>query len=111
MTKLITASAMALAVLLTALPAPTYAADGRACFKACQVEMTRTNGWNRFPRGYCRQRCNYYSGAPADVLRSSGRVGDGGAQCLRTCRTKVRAEPQIASGDQRYCKKQCGVRN
>lgn len=108
--KKVTTLVLAAGLALVALQQmPAYAASGKACFESCKAELTRTNGWNRFPRGYCRQQCNYYRGAPADVLRSSGRVSAVGATCLSDCRSRVRAQPQIASGDRRYCKKQCGV--
>ena len=104
-------SVITFALAFTLAPhAPASAATGKACFDACRAELTRTNGWKTLPRGYCRKKCNYYAGAPNDVLRKAGRKA-GSAACLGTCRAKVRAEPGFRQNpaNRRYCKDKCGV--
>ena len=88
----IAAAVLAFALLL-APSQPASAAAGKACFNACRAELTRTNGWNTLPRGYCRQKCNYYAGAPKDVMRKAGGKERSAAGCLDSCRAKARAEP------------------
>lgn len=69
--RLIIVSA-ALAMLAIAA-VPSYAATGRACFDQCRANLQRNGQWDKFPRGYCRQQCNFYKGAPQDVLRKASR--------------------------------------
>lgn len=39
---------------------PVRAAGGKACLQNCRAELQRNGTWTSFPKGYCRNKCNYY---------------------------------------------------
>jgi hypothetical protein len=62
--------AVTLAALLITLASPAGAAGGeKACFESCRAELIRAGTFSSYPRGYCRRKCGYWVGAPADVRR------------------------------------------
>jgi hypothetical protein len=110
--RILTIFAVALTTLSLGSYAPmAHAASGKACMDSCLARLKRTGQLSQYPRGYCREQCNYYSGAPVDVLRKSGRATDTSLVCLDSCRTKMRAKPGFLQNpaNGRYCKDKCGV--
>jgi hypothetical protein len=64
----------ALAVVSVLALAPGRAAyaqssNAKTCFENCRVELKRAGTWDSYPRGYCRRKCGYWAGAPADAQR------------------------------------------
>jgi hypothetical protein len=104
--------AAALTTLALSSYAPmVYAASGKACMDNCLARLKSAGQLNQYPRGYCREQCNYYVAAPVDVLRKSGRATDASLVCLESCRTKMRTQPGFLQNptNSRYCKDKCGV--
>jgi hypothetical protein len=54
----------AIIVLSSLALAPASAAEksGKACLQQCRAELKSNGTWTTLPRGYCRQKCNYYGG-------------------------------------------------
>ena len=91
-------------------PAGPPLPPAQACFNACRAELTRTNGWKTLPRGYCRQKCDYYAGAPKDVPRKAGRKDGSASACLGAAAPQVRAARFLQNpANSRYCKDKCGA--
>jgi hypothetical protein len=55
--------------VLDLIPAHAESAGGKACLDSCRNELKRAGTWNSLPKGYCRRKCNYWAGAPADAKK------------------------------------------
>ena len=70
MLKLIGTLAAASFLALAPVSAANAQSSGaRSCFQNCRAELIRAGTFNSYPRGYCRQKCGYWEGAPSDVKR------------------------------------------
>jgi len=109
--KWLVLNAAVIALACSSVP-EAYAQGGKACMNTCLSDLRSRGELNKFPRGYCREKCNYYGGAPADVLQSAGRINGKQNACLSSCRTKMRAQPGFQKNPKnaRYCKDKCGIR-
>lgn len=60
MHKFIAALVGVIALTAATIGVASAASGGKACLQQCRSQLQRAGTFNSYPRGYCRNKCQYF---------------------------------------------------